>query len=86
MGPFLENGKPNPNPDYAAEQLKQQYDGVFASLEANGLSQTQLKISGLTLRMNLYCRRENSGVFRDPSSQKIFELAENIWQNAHANL
>ena len=30
VGPFLENGKPNPNPDYAAKQLKQQYDSVFA--------------------------------------------------------
>ena len=31
-------------------------------------------------------RRGNSGVSWDPSSQKIFELAENIWQNAHAKL
>ena len=30
VGPFLENGKPNLSPDYAAEQLKQQYD-VFCS-------------------------------------------------------
>ena len=30
VGPFLENGRPNPSPDFAAEQLKQQYDSVFA--------------------------------------------------------
>ena len=31
-------------------------------------------------------RRGNSGVSWDPSSQKIFELAENIWQNVQAKL
>ena len=31
-------------------------------------------------------RRENIGGSWDPSSQKIFELAENIWQNARGKL
>ena len=35
---------------------------------------------------NIEDRRGNSGVSWDHSSQKIFELAENIWQNAPTKL
>ena len=34
VGPFLRDGQPDPSPDFCAEQLKQQYDGVFAQPRA----------------------------------------------------
>ena len=34
VGPFLRDGKPDPSPDYCAEQLRQQYDSVFAQPRA----------------------------------------------------
>ena len=47
---------------------------------------TELSAANQTEDVSTKSRRGNSGVSWDPSSQKIFELAENIWLNAHAKL